>query len=70
MSEQVICKYNNGVDCGTTIPNCYACGWNPLNEALRCYRIIKILGVEKYADRCRNINAMFLDNNFQRRETR
>lgn len=72
MNEPIwICKYNRGVDCGTAIPNCYVCGWNPFNEALRCYRIIKILGVEKYVDRCRNINPMFLDNNLQgRRETR
>ena len=71
MSEQWVCKYNRGVDCGVAIPNCYVCGWNPFNEALRCYRIIKFLGVEKYVDRCRDINANFLDNNFQRRgETR
>lgn len=66
-----LCKYNHGVDCGKAIPNCYTCGWNPFNESLRCYRIIKVLGVKKYVDRCRDINAMFLGNNIQgRRETR
>ena len=73
MSEQWICKYNHGVDCGTAVPNCYVCGWNPFNVSLKSVRILKALGVNHYAN-CTNPsdnNPIILDNNFQsRRETR
>lgn len=73
MSEQCICKYNHGVDCGTAIPNCYDCGWNPFNVSLKCVRILKVLGVNRYVN-CNTTsdnNLIILDKNFQgRRETR
>lgn len=73
MSEQWICKYNKGIDCGTAIPNCYVCGWNPFNVSLKCVRILKVLGVNRYVscNTSTDNNATILDKDFQgRRETR
>jgi hypothetical protein len=72
MSEQWICKYNKGIDCGTAIPNCYVCGWNPFNVSLKCVRILKVLGVNCYGNTTpANIDSTILDKNFQSgRETR
>lgn len=66
-----VCKYNRAIDCGVAIPNCDACGWNPFNVALKCVRILKVLGVNRYANTSPNYNTDVLDSDIQgRRETR
>lgn len=68
-----ICKYNRAIDCGVAIPNCDACGWNPFNVSLKCVRILKVLGVNRYVSctTSSDNNATILDKNIQgRRETR
>ena len=67
-----ICKFNQAIDCGSATQFCEKCGWNPSNVSLRCYRIIKALGVNHVKDNySSNSDCVNVGQNLQgRRETR